>query len=102
MEKLEKQGSGEQLSMAASVPPLPSLAELPEEGDKELDLEPERESRFQKSSRSMSEMLYQKKENGYKLFQVSPGDERKAGDVLHPLWILLEISLVFVSISGSF
>ena len=44
LERLEKQGAGEQLSVAATVPPLPSLAEFPEEeGDKELDLEQERE-----------------------------------------------------------
>jgi hypothetical protein len=30
-------------SEAATVPPLPSLAELPEEGDKELESEHERE-----------------------------------------------------------
>jgi hypothetical protein len=37
-EKLEKQGPGEQLSVATTVPPLPSLAEFLEEGEKELDL----------------------------------------------------------------
>ena len=34
---------GEQLSEATTVPPLPSLAEFPEEGDKELEFEHERE-----------------------------------------------------------
>ena len=34
---------GEQLSEATTVPPLPSLAEFPEEGDKELESEHERE-----------------------------------------------------------
>ena len=41
--KLEKQGTGEQLSEATNVTPLPSLAEFPEEGDKELDFQHERE-----------------------------------------------------------
>ena len=40
MERLEKQGPGEQLSVATSKPPLPSVAEFPEEEeDKELGLE---------------------------------------------------------------
>ena len=53
MGKFEKQGTGKQLLVATTVPPLPSLAEFPEEGDKELDFEhereKERENRFQKS-----------------------------------------------------
>jgi hypothetical protein len=34
---------GEQLSEATTVPPLPCLAEFPEEGDKELEFEHGRE-----------------------------------------------------------
>jgi hypothetical protein len=48
--KLEMQGIGEQLSEANTVPPFSSLAEFPEEEDKELDFEQERANRFQKSS----------------------------------------------------
>jgi hypothetical protein len=54
---LEKQGTGEQLSVANTVPLLPSLAEFPEEGNKELVFEhkreKERENSFQKSSYSL-------------------------------------------------
>ena len=41
--KLEKQGTGKQLSVTTTVFPLPSLAEFPEEGNKELDFEHESE-----------------------------------------------------------
>jgi hypothetical protein len=37
--------------------------------------------------------LAKEKENGYKLSQRSPRDRRKS-DVLFPLWLLPEISLV--------
>ena len=44
LRKLEKQGTEKQLSVATTVPPLPSLAKFSEEeGDKELNLEHERE-----------------------------------------------------------
>jgi hypothetical protein len=42
LRNFKKQGIGEQLSVATTVPPLPSLAEFPEEEDKELDFEHER------------------------------------------------------------
>ena len=36
------------------------------------------------------------KKNGHKLFQSSPRDSWKLGDVLLPLWLLVELSLVLV------
>jgi hypothetical protein len=68
------------------VPPLPSLEEFPEEGDKELESKHERENKFKKSSYPVWDLLAKKKENENKLFQSSPRDRRKTGDVL--LWLL--------------
>ena len=51
MGKLKKKGAGEQLSVAATMPPLPSLTKFPKkERDEELDLKYEREDGFQKNS----------------------------------------------------
>ena len=44
----------------------------------------------------VQDRLAKEKKNGYKLFQSSPRDRRKLGDILFPLWLLLEISLVLV------
>ena len=54
-----------QLSVAARVSPFPSLAEFPEEGDKEVDFEhereKERENRFQKSNYPLFGKFQQKR-----------------------------------------
>jgi hypothetical protein len=47
----------------------------------------------------VQDALAQEKENRYKIFQSSPRDRKKL--VLLPLWLLLEIYLVLVRISGS-
>ena len=61
-EKLEKQGTGEQLSVATTVPPLPSLSEFTK-GDKDFEHEREkdRENRFQKSSYPLFGIFQQKR-----------------------------------------
>ena len=80
------------------MPPLPSLEVFPEEGDKEVDSEHEREKiSFRKavvpclgSLKKEKKRRREKKEN--KLFQSSPRDRRKTGDVLLPLWLLWRYS----------
>jgi hypothetical protein len=44
---------------------------------------------------------FSKREGKHKLFQNSLRDRKKLGDVLLPLWLLLEISIVLVRISCS-
>ena len=62
--------------MAATVPPLPSLAEFPEEKeDKELNLKQERKIRFQKSSYSMYRTFYLKKKWLKAISKLSWGEE---------------------------
>ena len=47
-------GTGEQLPVAATIPPLPSLAEFPEEIEhKELNLKQEREKKKQVSEKQL-------------------------------------------------
>ena len=75
------------------MPRLTSLAEFPEEGDKELESEHEREKiSFRKAVSPVWDLLAIKRENENKLFQSSPRDRRKTGDVLLPLWLLWRYS----------
>ena len=68
------------------MPPLPSLAEFPEEGDKELESEHEREKiSFRKAVIPCLGSFSKKEKNENKLFQSSPGNKRKMGDVLFSL-----------------
>jgi hypothetical protein len=55
-----------------------------------------RENGFEKSSppRLSGDALVKEKENECKLFENSPRDRRRSGDVLPPLWLLLEECLV--------
>ena len=46
----------------------------------------------------VSDVLSKEKENRYRLSQCSPRDRRKSGDVLLPLWLLLEISLIQIQV----
>lgn len=62
----------------------------------------ERENRFEKSSSPhlSEDALAKEKENECRLLQ-SSHRERRSGDILSPLWLLLEECLVLV-LSGSF
>lgn len=67
-----------------------------------------RENEFEKRSPLLfsRDALAIEKENEHKLFQNSPRDRRRSGDVLPPCWLLLEKSLFLVlgplgRISGS-
>ena len=72
------------------MPPLPSLAEFPEEGDKEVESEHEREKISFKKRQLFPvwDLLAKKRKNENKLFQSPPRDRQKTGDVLLPLWLL--------------
>ena len=56
--------------------------------------EKQRENKFPQSRTS------QQKKNEHKLFQSSPRITWKLGDVLHPLWLIEELSLVLVKSSS--
>ena len=59
------------------MPPLPSLAEFPEEGDKELEFEHEREKiSFRKAVIPCLGPFSQKRGGENKLFQSSPRDRK--------------------------
>ena len=73
--------------------PLPSLAEFPEEGDKELESEHEKEKiSFRKAVIPCLDLLAKKRDKENKLFQSSSEDRRKTGDILLLLWLLWRYS----------
>jgi hypothetical protein len=91
------------IALRVTVPPLSSLAVFPEEGDKEVESEHEREKiRFRKAFipclGSFSKKR-EKKEN--KLFQSAPGEQKENGR--RPVFSLapMEIFLALVKISVS-
>ena len=75
------------------MPPLHSLAVFPEEGDKEVESEHEREKiSFRKAVIPCLGSFIKKEKNENMLFPSSPGNRRKMGDVLLPLWLLWRYS----------
>jgi hypothetical protein len=89
---------GLKIALRATVLPLHSLAVFPEEGDKKVESEHESEKiSFRKAVIPCLGSFSKKKKrekNENKLFQSSPGNRRKMGDVLLPLWLLfLAVSL---------
>jgi hypothetical protein len=77
---------GLKIALRVSVPPLSSLAVFPEEEDKEVEAEHEREKiSFRKAVIPCLRSFSKKEKNENKLFQSSPGNKRKMGDVLFSL-----------------
>jgi hypothetical protein len=80
---------GLKIALRVTVPPLSSLAVFPEEGDKELESEHERNKIFFRKAVIPCLGSFSKKEkNENKLFKSSPGNRRKMGDGLLSLWLL--------------